>query len=1113
MRETTEALAMPEWVPPDQAARERIQGDLLTNLLVEAGAGSGKTHSMVGRMVELIRTGTATVDQVAAVTFTRKAAGELRERFQVRLEATFGAATDAAERERLQRALTELDRCFIGTIHSFCGRLLRERPLDAGVSPDFQEVSGPEEDRLRAESWTRLLERLAARDSRLLKRLGAVGLRPSQLTGVFRELSGNPDVRYLAAPAPLPPADAVERWTHRLGALLDETLALMPGDEPAAGWDSLQKLARTLRRSRFFPGWGSTPVFLDALATAVDEAGAIRRARAERKHRVTFNRWAAPKAVMEDLEESWEALAGGSSAHALVLQWRAHRYRIVLRFARAAAGFYARERLHSGHLTFQDLLLLTARLLRESAVARSELGLRYRFLLVDEFQDTDPLQAEVLFLLAAEEGSGAEWTRAVPRPGALFVVGDPKQSIYRFRRADISIYNQVKARFQTFGAVLPLVTNFRSTPPIERLVERVFHAPAILPAEPTAHQAAFAPLRVKPCDAERAARAGVRWYGFDTPGGGMFSGRRVFEPDAANVASWIAGEIEAGRREPGDFMVLTRTKKCLREYAAALEARGIAVQATGAGVGMEAELHDLVLLLKALLDPADGVCTVAVLEGLFYGQSHAELFEHLRLGGRFDLTRTDHPASSPVAPALAQLHRFWRTARRLPADAAVSAIAAELGILPHAAAGELGATRAGALLYALDALRTAGLRGECSLAAAVEVLEMALEQEVDTPLIPGRTDVVRLMNLHKSKGLEAPVVILAYPVAEREHPAVRHVSRGVDGTVVGYLCVEDAAGRGVLARPLDWEVHAEAEAVFAEAEDVRLLYVAVTRAADELVVARCEGTKESSVWRALHGALDDGELASELAIALRRPVERPRPAITTGELRARVEEVERARARLARPSYRSAPVTARVKDPAATGVVSPAQISFFQVPPPAARGPEWGRAVHRAMETAARGVLGMALRTACRSFLIDEDRPLDSHGEPTELEELIRRVEALQHSSLLHRARRAGELFIEVPFTLALPSPEAVALGLAPAPDIGSAAGVEVVDGVIDLAFLEPGGWVIADYKTDAAPSAAASLAYRRQVEAYARCWNRVTGAPVKERVLLFTAQGREESW
>ena len=185
---------MADHFPPDQHARDRIATALDRDLLVEAGAGSGKTTAMVERMVALISTGTATIDQLVAVTFTRKAAAELRERFQEKLEeeipqrgGRFGRAP-----ARARRSLDQLDSCFLGTIHAFCGRLLRERPLEAGVPPDFREVYGTEEQLLREEAWNRFLERVASRrrkngsGSRLHGALLSVGIAPRSCSASTR---------------------------------------------------------------------------------------------------------------------------------------------------------------------------------------------------------------------------------------------------------------------------------------------------------------------------------------------------------------------------------------------------------------------------------------------------------------------------------------------------------------------------------------------------------------------------------------------------------------------------------------------------------------------------------------------------------------------------------------------------------------------------------------------------------------------------------------------------------------------------------------------------------------------------------------------------------------
>jgi ATP-dependent helicase/nuclease subunit A len=778
-RLTTAAAPGDDW-PPDAGPRARIARDLDANLLVEAGAGSGKTTAMVGRMVALVRTGTATVDQVAAVTFTRKAAAELRERFQEALEAAFRDPRVADdERHRIGRALRDVDRCFAGTIHAFCGSLLRERPLEAGVPPGFREVSGTEEERLRAEAWAHFLEYLGARGSRLPDRLADVGIAPAALRDAFREVADNPDVRWRAPAAPRPADGEVAPVRAALERLLERSWARMPTEEPAGGWDPLQTKVRTLRFSRYVLGWDDAVPFLDALATAVGS-----------QNRVTQNRWGADretKAAAKELCAAWDDFAGAEGAAATLLRrWREHRYPVVLRFARAAAAFYARERFRAGALGFQDLLVLTARLLRQHPEVRRELGERYRHLLVDEFQDTDPIQAEVVFLLAADPSQGSDWRTAVPRPGGLFVVGDPKQSIYRFRRADIAVYEQVKQRFGDFGAVLRLVANFRSTRPVERLVNRVFGDEGLLPPLETPHQAAFAPLRVRP-DADGG---GIGWYEVPVDGGRVGAGR-LAEAEAPRLAAWIEARIDAGERTPGDFMIITTMKKQLGAYARALEARGIPTEVSGAAVGLEDELQELVLLLRALADPGNPVPTLAVLEGLFFGLSHEDLYAHAARGGRFSFAVTEEMVGS-VAEALAVLRRYHEWSLAEPADVAVPRIVADLGLLPYAAAGPLGGPRAGAVVYALDALRVAGLEGRTSLRGGGGGAGRRARRRSRRAAGAGTGRRGAGDEPAQGEGTGGEGGDPRLPDGGDEHPVRRHVARLPAGEAVGFLQVCDA---------------------------------------------------------------------------------------------------------------------------------------------------------------------------------------------------------------------------------------------------------------------------------------------------------------------------------
>ncbi|MCU0722838.1 MAG: UvrD-helicase domain-containing protein, partial [Planctomycetes bacterium] len=190
--------------PPDQAQRDRILSELDRNLLVEAAAGTGKTTCMVGRMVALLASGRVATRGLAAVTFTRKAAAEMRARFQVELERRARSAA-GPERENLARALGTVEQCFLGTIHSFCARLLRERPVEAGVDPAFEELDEEADGRLREEAWREFAAALHAARDPALEALDALGLAPGELETSFARYVEFPDVAEWPSEAvPLP---------------------------------------------------------------------------------------------------------------------------------------------------------------------------------------------------------------------------------------------------------------------------------------------------------------------------------------------------------------------------------------------------------------------------------------------------------------------------------------------------------------------------------------------------------------------------------------------------------------------------------------------------------------------------------------------------------------------------------------------------------------------------------------------------------------------------------------------------------------------------------------------------------------------------------------------
>ncbi|HET6342690.1 MAG TPA: UvrD-helicase domain-containing protein, partial [Gemmatimonadota bacterium] len=966
---------------PDQAARDRIVEALDRSMLVEAGAGSGKTTSLVDRAVALVSTGTARVEEIAAVTFTRKAAAELREKFQERVERGLADADEGATvevRERLNQALRRIDGAFIGTIHAFCARLLRERPIEAGLDPGFREMTGPDEREMRRDFWLREMERMRRRNDPLLGAIEETGLRTENLYHCFGDVGDNADVEFPPGEAERPDAATVKEVREDLVRLLEEVRPHLPREEPEKGWDPLQQRIVHVRFNHDVFGWDADANFFEALGILMEGS------------RTTYqSRWGEGKAAKEvayRFQKAFEAYCvdGGPARRALD-RWWAWRYTRAIRFATHVAGAYRKERLETGRLTFQDLLMEAARLLRESPEARKDLGGRFRYLLVDEFQDTDPVQAEVLFLLAATDPAERDWRAAVPRTGALFVVGDPKQSIYRFRRADIEVYEEVRRRFEDLerdglGEIVSLVANFRSTRPIEEFVNR--HFVTLFPERANRRQAAYAPLRVHTDDPDRG---GVTWYEVMCEKSNQLA---VAEADSELLASWIHGRIDRGERRAGDFLVLPYLRRFLTIYARALEARGIPVQVTGGDLLIDEEIHELRLLLDALVDPDNAILTVAALTGLFFGLDYEQLVQHRLAGGRFRFHREQPDESTDVGRALARLREWWLLARRAPADIAVSTIVDGIGLMPYAASGELGGARAGSLAFVIDTVRAAALEGRTSLRDAMSVLDTMLETgEAEAPLEPGRKDVVRVMNLHRAKGMEAPVVVLAHPTGKSDWEPHKRVDRQGD-RAEGWLQVVRPLNRWqfrVLAQPIDWREHVAEEKEFEAAEAVRLLYVAATRAKEELVVARFRPKDRECWWAPLFEDLEESGPALDMPVEA--PPPRPVSEVDPTVVRRRIDEITSKRKSLAIHSYRAAPVSDLVKG---DGVRLTGR----------GRGRDWGSAVHQALEAAGRGAAGEALGRVCRAALLENGRP-STGGEPDELAELIGLVGTVAGSPLL----------------------------------------------------------------------------------------------------------------
>jgi ATP-dependent helicase/nuclease subunit A len=1061
---------------PDQAERRRISTELDRSLLVEAGAGSGKTHEMAARMAAGVASGVYAIEQMAAVTFTRKAAAELRGRFQLALEAELTAAGAQPDRaDRIRRALGSIERFFAGTIHAFCARLLRERPVEAGVSPGFSELDDVEDRLLRRQSWRDFRGQARAEGDADLLLLDEAGIRPSDLDDGFERVCLHEDVEFETPDRPAPVADAA--WAA-LDTFWSDVESALPDPVPVATTCATQKKALQFRRAwRFGARSVRTPALLAELLEGWDF-----------KPAVVQRQWASPGQPGAPIAKRVMARHEAFIADVVtpyLSAWRQYLYAPCVRVLMKARAHAAAERSRRNVLSFNDLLLLTARVLRERDDVRRALCDKYRHIFVDEFQDTDPIQAEIMVLLAP----GIEGSQST-----LFVVGDPKQSIYRFRRADIDVYNKMRGRLAGADGtgVVTLTTNFRSVPPICAWANRVFHE--TFPAEPTAWQPRFAPLVPRPRPAEHEPALYTLTVDASVEGRAA-----ILDDEAKRIARYITTEVAAGRRRYEDFLVITRKKKPLHAYAQALEQLLVPIEVSGAGAfGESREVRVLAALLGALADPQDTVALVGVLRGPLFGLSDPQLFAWRQGAGYIGLfSELPSPIpteSAPVAAALEVLRRWFRWTRLLPAAAALDRILEDSGYLALASASP-GGVEAGDLLHAVDRVRAAVEAG-FTLAEAAESLEEDSDEssEVESlPLEPGRGGVVRLMNLHKAKGLEAAVVFLADPLGGFAPRVDISIERGDAST--GYLQVTRKVGefgRRVLAEPAEWTAHEASEMAYLDAEAGRLLYVAATRAKDMLVVGRyAKGGGSRRAWAAFDRFLMD-------AIELDVPAQASVPTVPAADLSpasaaAAAKTIELAHARVGRATWAATSATAEAKqfprissvgEDESGGFADPTRVMTAETPSRRAdAGMAWGSLVHGLLEHAMRfpSATRDDLRRLARWLIVEEPALL------AVIEQAIDTVAAVAVSEHWTAARASTEHHEEAPFSVLVTKAGEMPM---------------VVSGTIDLVYRAGDAWCVVDYKTDVDGGGALAGRYAAQVAAYRDAWSKVSGGTVQSDVV-----------
>lgn len=1120
----TEVTEKPKVQPPDEAAREIIRGvDRLPhpivedqelvldrNLVVRAGAGSGKTRSLVDRMVALVRSGVS-AREIAAITFTIKAAGELRVRFakalrdaakttELRLAQSSGETREAWQLElaRLRQAEHLLEHVFIGTVHAFCGRLLRERPFEAGLSPDFEHIDPGAVMAHRRRFWSGFVARSA---DRWISRFEEVDLDPGDLFDFFSDCANNEDVP-LEGLTLRPPLPDLRPAVNEILDLVNEVVA-RTADSPGEG--DLLKEFRSLHRYAKRETFDRPPAL----------AAFLHRARKLATKKPTLNRWGMRGTeVYAYAQEIKETITGiiERVVDPPLSEWRDYVFFDAGQFVQEAVTEYSLTRRRRGEQSFDDLLWGARRMLERSVDNRAHFARKFSHILIDEFQDTDPVQAEILLFLSSTNRDETNPWKCQPAPGSLFIVGDDKQSIYRFRRADVDVFHRFEQVLTECGGLqISLTTNFRSEPRVCDFVNRALQPAFSDPLKPPG-QAEWENLVAYEDNRARSHPEAVLRIAI--PEKTKKVRGSITAAEAPLVAQAIAGlvedaalTLEDGRRIElagpigyKDVMVLFRTATYMPTFVEALNGLGIPYAISGGKTLGKVES------LQLLLDPLDAVlkhdsvAQLAFLRGAFCGVSDTELVSFVEAGGSLRMPARGDGMVEP-GPALAHGLQMiedltTRLHQRAPAEA-ISGWVEDHGLLAGLALREGGAGLAGSLVRILALIRSWDARG-MSWPEVIEELHRLEEAEIEAEQLTLDAlagEAVQLMTVHQAKGLEAKVVILADPHWGGGPDNSLYIDRsGKEATLAAQ--VKNRA-QDIIAWTPGWKKRSVRDLELQEAEELRLAYVAGTRAEELLMISfhpRAEGP-----WSPFDRAIFEapafvGGASGESQETGSTPVQGTLGLVGS----PRDTEIDGAVANAEREATESEERRAAIRMPSYVEVSASedADETLFFASVGEGRGRSYGNLVHRLFESLIRN----RHKSLERSWV---ERVAARHAADTiqtaeravRTKEATRAAAAFTTSPLWEAVQSADEVHAELPYTFAEP---------------GAEGALETVhSGVIDLAYRIGDAWYVVDYKTDALSPEDLALKHASQVGEYAKALARLAGATEVNCVIWSTASGR----
>ncbi len=837
----------------DGDARRRAVEQTDRSFIVEASAGTGKTRTLLDRILHLVLVrgpggSPAPLSSICAITFTEKAAGEMKVRLRQELEKKLlDAGTPADHLERVREALGDLETASISTFHSFAVSLLKERPIEAGLDPRFTALDDIRSELFFREVWEPWISHALKERNPVLEKALRNGLRLQDLVHLAKALR--------------------QDWLN---------IRDLACDPPPSEEQFRQEIERRLRQgSGFFQNVANSR---DKLAVCLEKALNWLDHPAEEGNELSkpggvgaAANWTGGKEMVQEVQRFLREVVEFHALYTKLPKQRLFHEVVCWVKEEFIKGEWEKRKRDGGLLDFDDQLRLARDLLLNNKMVRGEFQQQYRTLLVDEFQDTDPIQWEIVLLLSSADIEEKNLAKLKPEPGRLFIVGDPKQSIYRFRNADIETYLEIVDTHRLRSLELErleLTTNFRSVPSILSFVDAAFEN-AMKPGEEgrryqppylafgdhgyrDSSKSSKSSTKSSPTtkstkskswtptvqilgdvngenDAKRKAREIVE----------NESGRiarlilemngsddwKVQNADAKDVDDWRAARF-------GDIAILLPVLTHAHVLEEKLRDLGIPyVLEGGKFYYARSEVSSAIVVLRAIANPNDSVALYGSLRSIFFGLSDEDLLR-ARIGGLSLDYRQEVPQESPLCRPFEIFRDLHRNRHERRASETFEMLLQQTG------AREVLAARGFQSLANLNKLgRTLrAFQSDLAFSRVIDLLGTIDEEELaesESRLMEERSNAVRVMSIHKAKGLDFPIVVVAAL-------GLGTVSRNKDVLV-------DRTGKKVFAinigskdsglRTPRWQELADEEKKRENAELVRLLYVALTRARDHMVLS------------------------------------------------------------------------------------------------------------------------------------------------------------------------------------------------------------------------------------------------------------------------------------